>query len=364
MKKEKVLEKGKIICAHSTGIPTQYREMFFRAKEEFCKRDGYLGMSFCKKREDKKDGKFCEKKDAIVVYVRKKITDKKKIKENQLIMGTFEAIPTDVVEVFSKDPKSHPRKHFNYLRDHHRSHDLSSLDYGIIHDEHLKQVKALPEIGMTGTLGDVFIIEDHEGRLITKENEVEIPDLVEAYKVFRKHHDDVFDFVTFFSDVETGMPSFDTSFHIGIHNDIKGIGLGEYDYRDKFGGSRTLQSIHFIHHTHLNRYVMLQEMGHRWCAFVGFKETGQGPTKYDLLIQEGAGAYDHWNRYFDDDFSPVDYDLFDWVENSDSTFSAIDIPHRNRKYCKLDLYLMGLLDQEQAGTFFYLQNSQQIDGRR
>ena len=336
---------------------TDWRGVLADAKEEFSKIDGCLGVNFCEKR---KGGKVTGE-NAIVVYVRKKIPDVKQIPKDQLIPSEFEGIATDVVELFSKDRE---RRHLDYIKDHYRSHDLAAMDFAELNRAHLEQAGALPDIQKTGVVGEVFVMEDSDGRLTTVENGEEIPDLVEAYKVFRQQNGDEFDFVTFFCDGPSGFPTFDTSFHWGIFNDIQGIGRPLYDYRDVLGGSDKLQSIHFMHHTHFNRYVILQEVGHRWGAFVGFKESAGGPVKYDLLIQSGAGAYSHWDILFDDDLSPLDYDVIDWIANPDGTFSYQNIPNQNRAYCNLDLYLMGLIPSGQVGSFYFLRNIQNLGGQR
>lgn len=348
--------KGQRATVQSGVEPGKWREVLARAREEFGGREGCLGVKYCEKRK----GGNLTGQNAIVVYVRQK-RHPKEVPRGELIPPEIEGCLTDVVEVFSKD---RPRRHLDYIKDHHRSHDLAALDYTRIHKAHLGRVRVLPEVGRTGVVGEVFIIEDPNGRLTTEENGEAIPDLVEAYKVFRQFHEDIFDFVTFFTDVDSGMPTFDTSFNAGIYNNIRGIGLSKYDYRLELGGSKSLQSLHFIHHTHFNRYVILQEVGHRWGAFVGFRESAQGPVKYDLLIPSGAGAFSHWDILFDDDLSPMDYDQIDWVENPDGTFRNVTIPHQNRRYCNLDLYLMGLVPPTHVGSFYYLRNPQPVGGGR
>jgi subtilisin-like proprotein convertase family protein len=349
--------KGKKIKRKPGGIPENWKQALTKAREDFGKYESCLGVNFCEKRK----GGIFNGENAIVVYVRQKIRDFHQVPEGEMIPERFEGCRTDVVEPFSKD---RTRKHLDYLKDHYRSHDLAAVDLGKIHQFRFDQLEALDPIERTGVVGEVFIIEDKEGRLVAEENGETFPDIIESYKVFRENYGDEFDFVTFFSDIDSGMPTFDFSFHKGFYNDIKGIGLPEFNLREWLGGSEKLQSLHFLHHTHFNRYVMLHEFGHRWGAFVTFRESSQGPKKYDLLIQEGAGAFDHWARYFDDDLSPMDYDEIDWEEIQSGTFRAVVVPHINRKYCNLDLYLMGLLTPDQVGPFYYLENIRDLGQSR
>jgi subtilisin-like proprotein convertase family protein len=334
-----------------------WRQALTEAREKYSELPGCLGISYGEKR---RKNQFTGEQ-SIIVYVREKVKDRGKVPKEELVQEEIAGFMTDVVEPFSK---KRVKKHLDYIKDHYRSHDLAALDFSKIRTHHMERMETPSDIGRISTVGQTVIIEDPNGRLITEENGEEIPDLFEAYKVFKEHHGDVFDFVTFFSDIDSGFPTFDTSFHLGIYNDIKGIGTSLHDYRNYLGNPQNLQSLHFIHHTHFNRYVLLQEVGHRWGAFVRFRENNQGPIKGDLLIQTGSGAYDHWNIYFDDDKSPMDYDVIDWIANADGTFSYVTVPDSERKYCNLDLYLMGLIPPNQVGSFYYLENIQNLGAQR
>jgi len=64
----------------------------------------------------------------------------------------------------------------------------------------------------------------------------------------------------------------------------------------------------------------------------------------------------HWDRYMDDDNSPMDYDDIDWIENNDGTFTRHPISRGEYVFCDLDLYLMGLITPSQVKPFFYIDN--------
>ena len=102
---------------------------------------------------------------------------------------------------------------------------------------------------------------------------------------------------------------------------------------------------------------MLQEQGHRWASFARYRDTQTGANQNDHLL----GGWGHWALNFDDDKSPMDYDVYDWAqENGD--FRRIAYLSDDRTYCNLDLYLMGLLGEEEVGNFYLLSNPQLISG--
>jgi subtilisin-like proprotein convertase family protein len=347
--------------ADSTTIdprPPTWRRIMHKAQRHFGEYSNCLGVNYCERRKGTSQD-FIRGEHVIAVYVSEK-KNLKRVPENEIIDG-FEGYPTDVVEVFSK---ARPTKHLDYIKDRYRSHDLASLDLTELNARHLRRTLRLPEISRIGNVGQVCIVEDREGRLVTEENGELVPDLAEAYKVFVSSYGDEFDFVTFFSDTASGMPSFDTSFHWGAHNEVDGIGRERFNHRPRLNNSNRLQSIHFIHSTQMNRYVMLQEVGHRWGAFVAYRDTANGPDNFDLLVQDGAGAYAHWNMFLNSDSSPMDYDIVDWNENPDGTFSCNLVSDRDRRYCNLDLYLMGLINAQDVGAVYYLRGIQPTSGDR
>jgi hypothetical protein len=111
---------------------------------------------------------------------------------------------------------------------------------------------------------------------------------------------------------------------------------------DLAGARRRLQAFHFLNQGHFPvwRYVMLQEFGHQFAAFVRYRDPITDVTMTDHLLN---GVLDHWAPNFDDDKSPMDYDTNNWVELPNDRFRMVNLNSNERTYCNLDLYLMGLL---------------------
>jgi hypothetical protein len=318
------------------------------ARTMLSQRKSWIG---CRLGDKRKNDQFDGKGPSLVVYVQKKETDPEQIPSEELVPPDIAGVRTDVVEPFSG---TRPKRYCDFIRDAHRSDDLSALEFGKIHQLSAQDTQSELKSSKIVQVGNVAVLEDDNGSLITSVNGEEIIDLVAAYQAFEQEFGDGFDQVTFFADESSGVPSFDTSFHLTIWNSIKGIGLPEYDDRASFGTSGKLKGINFMHSRHLNRLVMLHEFAHQWCSFVWFREQPEDADKSDLLIQQGGGAFDHWNLYFDDDRSPMDYDVIDWQDNGGGRFTALSLAEHERSYCNLDLYLMGLLPPSQVANFFYL----------
>lgn len=158
-------------------------------------------------------------------------------------------------------------------------------------------------------------------------NGQQVVDYVRAYQMFRSTHPDVYDFVTFFTDTASGMPpQGGSSWYSFVHNETQGIGLGAFNNRPAFGSNR-LQGIMFLNQGHFPiwRYVMLQEQGHRWGAFARYRDTQAAPLMNDHML----GGWGHWELNFDDDKSPMDYDIYDWVSNG-ANFNRISLTSDER----------------------------------
>ncbi len=73
------------------------------------------------------------------------------------------------------------------------------------------------------------------------------------------------------------------------------------------------------------------------------------------------GGWAHWALNFDDDKSPMDYDIYNW-EAINGNFSRTSLTSEERTYCNLDLYLMGLLGKREVGDFYLLSSVSRIFG--
>ncbi|MFQ6027732.1 MAG: hypothetical protein ACE5Q6_09595 [Dehalococcoidia bacterium] len=321
------------------------------AKQEFYQDPNVIGVGVGHRRQD---GVTHHDELALIVYVKTKTP--KDVEPEFRIPREFQGIATDVVEAF---PPDSPKDALGFSESHQHSDDMSYVDWPRLHSQWTTAATAsAASPGNVRDSGNVCLIQD-DGTLIKTVNGQLVVDFVRAYKLFRTTHDDIFDFVTFFTDTANGMPpQGGSSWYRFVFNDTEGIGFGPFDQRAGYE-SNVLQGIMFLNQGHFNvwRYVMLQEQEHRWAAFARYRDSQNGPIRTDHLL----GGWGHWALNLDDDRSPMDYDTFDWVENGPN-FNRVALDSEERSYCDLDLYLMGLLDPTEVKNFFLLSNTALISG--
>lgn len=206
--------------------------------------------------------------------------------------------------------------------------------------------------------GDVSVIEltgSYDRELADKEVNIE-PRTVVAKEFFRTHQDR-YDFVVVFSNFEfqTGDA---LAFHIGVKNQVKGLGIAQYDNSAHFGSSGKLQG--YIDMAALSRYVtnpfdarfdnVLQvfahEFLHQWGANVRFRLNGGEPSTA-LLGKDNA----HWSFLLNSGAS-VEYGN-QWRDNGNGTFTSVA---GRQFFSPLDLYLMGMYRKEEVPPFFLIDN--------
>jgi len=217
----------------------------------------------------------------------------------------------------------------------------------------------LPFQGSIHDYGDVEVIQD-DGTLVHTVNGQPVVDYVRAYKLFRLKNPDIYDFVSFFTDTESGMPpQGGSSWYQPVHNDTQGIGYPVFSNRAALGTNK-LQGYLFLNQGHFAawRYVMLQEQGHRWGSFVPYRDSQNGPNLTDHML----GGFAHWAAEFDDDRSPMDYDIFDWVDIGGGQFQRASLASDQREYSELDLYLMGAMGPDEVGDMNLLSNITSVSG--
>ncbi len=174
-------------------------------------------------------------------------------------------------------------------------------------------------------------------------------------KEFYQKNGDNFDFLVIFSEFE-----FDSgdarAFHLGVSNDIEGIGIPVFSNAEQFGSEGKLKG--YIDMTALQNYqtnslvadaidergsfetginILAHEVLHQWAAF---------PEIPELQGRDNA----HWNFFLNTDGS-VEYG-HRWRDNGDGTFTAVGA---REKYSQLDLYLMGLLSKDEVPPFFVIE---------
>jgi hypothetical protein len=184
-------------------------------------------------------------------------------------------------------------------------------------------------------------------------------DVVAASQKFLATHPDRFDNIVMFTDTALlGGEAF--AYEVSVANNIRGINLPVFDNSAEYGSAGQLQSL--CNMDALSKYpddplakflgenstvsVMGQEIGHRWLAFLAFRDE-LGRQSNALLGRDGA----HWSFFFDSDASVLEgNDIADLGGGSFRTVAAV------QRYSLLDQYAMGLVDQTQVPPFFYVQN--------
>jgi len=235
----------------------------------------------------------------------------------------------------------------------------------VTHDDVEWLVEAPASAASAGTFQASFL-EDREGiALLEVEGNYDRnldgafnfePRALVGQAYFGDHQDDADVLVIFTTfDFDTG-PS--TAFHLGVRNDIEGIGAPIFDNSSLLGSEGRLQS--YVDMAVLSRYgtdplssqfdialsVLAHEVMHRWCCYVNVRQPGGG-FGADLLGEGGS----HWSYLLDSDASLM-YGA-DWRPNGDGTHTAVAV---NKFYNPLDLYLAGFLEVEEVPPFTLLEN--------
>jgi len=186
-----------------------------------------------------------------------------------------------------------------------------------------------------------------------------------ATKFFRTHPDN-YDQVVLWTDQSVVTDAF--AYETTVKNEITGIGVDTFDFASDFGSAGRLRSIVVM--DRLGKYpdnplqkflgenntvsVMGQECGHRWLAFLEFRDrTG---ARSDVLLGRDLA---HWSFFFDSDASVMEgNDIDDLGGGSFKTIDAV------KRYSALDQYAMGLVDRTQVPPFFYVENPTNMSATR
>jgi hypothetical protein len=198
-----------------------------------------------------------------------------------------------------------------------------------------------PIAGGTGAVGERFATN---------------PDLdfVALTRKFYESHGDDFDQLVLYTNVRTTeLGTF--AFEFTVANEVGGIGLDVYDNSRDFGSRARLRSIvnmdmlqHFPNDPR-QRFLgenntlslMGQECGHRWLAFLDFRDGSINST--ELLGRDES----HWSFFFDSDASNMEGNDIEDVGNG--VFRTIGAVSR---YSALDQYAMGLRAASEVPPMF------------
>jgi hypothetical protein len=339
-----------------------YQEVLQKARDRFYRDDRVIGVGIGPRRAD---GEVRPDENALLVYVLQKLPESA-IEPSEVIPKNFMGLRTDVIEAFSaaaaEVEAAGAGGAASYHTQHYLNHDMTNIDWARLHELTMRTEGPIVEHAVrVQDFGDINVVEDDGTVVKTDANGNPYVDFVRAYQLFRTLHADDYDFVTFIVDTASGMPSVCAcSFWAGIYNDAQGIGLGSFNSRPTWGTNR-LQGFHFLNQGHFPqwRYVMLQEYGHQFAAFARYRDPATNATMTDHLL---GGVLGHWALELDDDKSPMDYDINNWVELPNGQFRRVSLPSDDRTYCNLDLYLMGLLGPNEVGEFTLLRNVQPVGG--
>jgi hypothetical protein len=184
-----------------------------------------------------------------------------------------------------------------------------------------------------------------------------------AQKFYRTHGDN-FDQLVIWTDQRLLRDAF--AFETTVQNEIRGIGIDLFDLSRDFGSAGRLRSIAVM--DSLTKYpddpaarvpgigenstlsVLGQEVGHRWLAFLNFRDHN-GRTSQALL---GRGEA-HWSFFFDSDASVMEgNDIEDLGGGSFRTVATV------QRYSALDQYAMGLLRDSDVPSFFWVESPTNI----
>ncbi|MBW8896095.1 MAG: hypothetical protein JF613_07925 [Acidobacteria bacterium] len=191
-------------------------------------------------------------------------------------------------------------------------------------------------------------------------------DVVALAKKFYASHPDNYDQLVIWTDAPVITDAF--AYETTVKNEIRGIGVDTYDLSQDFGSGGRLRSLVVM--DWLGKYpdsptqkflgenntvsVMGQESGHRWLAFLEFRDrTGQ---RSDQLLGRDLA---HWSFFFDSDASVMEgNDIQDLGGGSFKTVAAV------QRYSLLDQYAMGLVPDTAVPPFFYVENPTNMSASR
>jgi len=183
-------------------------------------------------------------------------------------------------------------------------------------------------------------------------------DTVAVSKKFYASHGDAFDQVLMWTDQPLVRDAF--AYEVTVANEVRGIGQDIYDLSTSFGSGGKLRSMVVM--DWIGKYpddpaqkflgenntlsVLGQEVGHRWLAYVNFRDR-TGASSDALLGRDLA----HWSFFFDSDASVMEGN--DIEDQGGGQFRTVDAVKR---YSRLDQYMMGLIPASQVPPFFYVES--------
>jgi hypothetical protein len=186
------------------------------------------------------------------------------------------------------------------------------------------------------------------GALAERFSERERIDLVAVARRFYRSHPDLYDGLVVYTTRPLNPASGTLAFELGVRNDVQGIGLPLIDDAAAWGSAGRLASVVFMDsidpYLEVDGFEILgHEVGHRWLAFLRFRD----PSGGDGAALLGRGE-SHWSFFFDSDASDMEGND---IAEIGGRFETVDF---TRRYSALDQYAMGLREAEEVPPFFYV----------
>ena len=193
-------------------------------------------------------------------------------------------------------------------------------------------------------------------------------DLVALTRKFYSSHDDNYDQLVLWTDTSLITNAF--AYETTVKNEVTGLGIDTYDLAGDFGSAGRLRSLVVM--DWVGKYpdnpaqkflgenntvgLLGQESGHRWLAFLEFRDRGNGIQRSDALLGRDLA---HWSFFFDSDGSVMEgNDIEDLGGGSFRTVGAV------QRYSLLDQYAMGLIPPSRVPPFFYVENPTNMSANR
>lgn len=187
-------------------------------------------------------------------------------------------------------------------------------------------------------------------------------DTVALTRRFYETHPDSYDQLVIWTDAPIVQDAF--AYEMTVANEVRGIGLDVFDASADFGSAGRLRSLAVM--DWLGKYpadpaqrflgenntlsLLGQEVGHRWLAFVDFRNhLGE---RSDLLLGRGGA---HWSFFFDSDGSVMEGN--DIQELGGGAFRTVGAVQR---FSLLDQYAMGLVPASSVPVFFYVESPMNV----
>lgn len=246
---------------------------------------------------------------------------------------------------------------------HYASVNLSSTVVGIAPGNFRNDVSSVDfsegaENPLTGAMAEIF----------TQKQEI---DPVAVTQNFYRNHDDAYDFIVLFNDMdfEAGFGAF--AYELNIRNEVEGIGSPQpngnpvFDLGKEFGSPRRLQS--FLNMGPLSNYpddpaevmsslghnstlsILGHEAGHRFLVFTSFLDPISESASTKLLGRDDA----HWSFFFNSDASVLEGNR---ITDHGNTSPRFETTAAVEKFGHFDQYLMGLREAEDVTPSFYVED--------